>query len=765
MRRDAYMEGVVTGTSNVLQGGSTTNTYDVNNNLAAVTDSTKAANNRTFINDAGGRILQSTQNGNTQRQLVVNGEVLGRYGSYLNPDKPADSSGNPLFVTGSSFNFGYTKISGSYPAANPGTKVVAAGDTLASIAKSVYGDSSLWYLIADANGLGGDRDLRVGQTLTVPSRVTGARNNSNSFKPYNPGEVVGNTTPNLPSPPSGGGGGCGGLAVIIQIVVTVAVTIYTGSAVAGNLAGQLVGNVLGTQNGIDWSAVAMAAVTQEISAGIGDSGVDFTGSGDISSWGNMAARAAVSNAITQTVAVSVGIQQRFDWTGVAASAVSAGVNTAVGDTLSSSQIFSGWDPQYGKFAQNALKGFVSGMTVNAMRGGRLTELQVATDAFGNALGESWGESMKRAGTQESKLDATLQEDRQRQATQAAAYDQLLQAFGQDNSGDRYAGVQVADAGGYGGDGVVSDAGGGVAEPGLSFADDVAARKVASDPMGLKARTEESDKSTTATPVANARVRQSSDQPFFPEAADLGGDRKGYESRAADFNSKAQQMREYADKFEQAGDAKMGRQARIMADGYAAAAERDRQTAQQFTTHTTPMWERESSAVVDNQSLLSRDRLTGLPLDEQGRYTVFRRVDDKDYAPKFFSCATTDCVNSGASIDLSDPGTQAYVKASNKQVFDDINKGATVATIVNPAGAMGTIAGLVGPATSIASGYIDGKSVDAFAKEALQWGANQYLEKVYKIPSAIAERGTAIIDYFKGWENYIQTVKSEMQRKD
>lgn len=204
------MESVVSGTSTVLQCGSTTNTYDVNNNLIGVRDATKAANNRDFITDVAGRILQGTQNGNVQRQLVVNGEVLGRYGTMLNPDKPADSSGNPNFLTTANFNFGYTKISGSYPAANPGTRTVTAGETLKSIAKSVYGDASLWYLIADANGLAGDRDLRVGQTLTVPSRVTGAKNSSNSFKPYSPGDVVGNTTPNLPSPPSGGGGGGGG---------------------------------------------------------------------------------------------------------------------------------------------------------------------------------------------------------------------------------------------------------------------------------------------------------------------------------------------------------------------------------------------------------------------------------------------------------------------------------------------------------------------------------------------------------------------------
>ncbi len=246
----------------------------MNNNLVAVSDSTKTANNRSFINDAAGRILQGTQNGNTQRQLVVNGEVLGRHGTYLNPDKPADSSGNPLITTGANLNFGYTKISGSYPGANPSTRTVAAGESLQSIAKSVYGDSSLWYLVADANGLASDRDLRVGQTLTVPNRVTGAANSSNSFKPYNPGDVVGNTTPNLPSPPSGGGGGgCGVLGTIIMVVAAAVVTYFSAGALGGSawawaaggaigsVASQTVGIAIGAQDDFNWGAVAMAAVS------------------------------------------------------------------------------------------------------------------------------------------------------------------------------------------------------------------------------------------------------------------------------------------------------------------------------------------------------------------------------------------------------------------------------------------------------------------------------------------------------------------------
>ena len=258
----------------------------------------------------GGVDLRSTERAVAFYGEFVNGEVLGRHGTYVNPDKPADNNGNPLFTSGSSFNFGYTKISGSYPSANPGTRTVAAGDSLQSMAESLYGDATLWYLIADANGLASDRDLRVGQTLTVPNRVTGASNNSNTFKPYNPGEVVGNTTPNLPAPPPSSGGGCGGLGMLIMVVVAVVATIYTAGAAsayfagtaqvgfgatmaagataltggaglslgasiglgamagaAGSIASQVAGNALGIQDGFSWKGVAMGALGGAISAG------------------------------------------------------------------------------------------------------------------------------------------------------------------------------------------------------------------------------------------------------------------------------------------------------------------------------------------------------------------------------------------------------------------------------------------------------------------------------------------------------------------
>jgi hypothetical protein len=48
------------------------------------------------------------------------------------------------------------------------TRVVKRGDTLGSITAEVYGDPTLWRIIAEANGLDDPRRLDVGTRLTVP---------------------------------------------------------------------------------------------------------------------------------------------------------------------------------------------------------------------------------------------------------------------------------------------------------------------------------------------------------------------------------------------------------------------------------------------------------------------------------------------------------------------------------------------------------------------------------------------------------------------
>ena len=110
------------------------------------------------------------------------------------------------------------------PGPQPGDYTVQDGDTLQSIARALWGDASLWYLIADANGLTSADTLVGGQSLTIPSKVTNLHNTSDTFRVYDPNTSLGSITPGLgyqPKPPSEHG--CGVLGAIIVAVIAIVV--------------------------------------------------------------------------------------------------------------------------------------------------------------------------------------------------------------------------------------------------------------------------------------------------------------------------------------------------------------------------------------------------------------------------------------------------------------------------------------------------------------------------------------------------------------
>ena len=160
---------------------------------------------------------------------------------------------------------------------------------------------------------------------------------------------------------------------------------------------------------------------------------------------------------------------------------------------------------------------------------------------------------------------------------------------------------------------------------------------------------------------------------------------------------------------------------------------------------------------------NRDRLTGLPLDDKGRYEVNLTLGDKSYSPKYFPCATPECVKSGGNLDMSDAGTRAYVKALDKKVMDDINAAATVGTIVAPVGVVGSMAGYVGPATSLVSGLISDQGLEAAFKEGLQFGAAKYLNQVYKFTEAAANRLVSVIDLNGGWQAFVDRTAEALKK--
>jgi YD repeat-containing protein len=247
-------EGYVQKTASVSGGGTTTSHHDLDGNLGKIEDSVTPANNRSFITDAQGRVLLARQGDHVQRELIVNGESLGNFG--VGPDtlNPLDPFHQPQFAPRADFSFGYQPISGNYPGPAPGVYTVRQGDSLQSIARQAYGDSKLWYRIAEANGLSGDHDLRVGQNLAIPAGVGTIHNDFETFQPYDPSRIVGDTTPSLPYFRNE----CRALSTVIAIVVTIVVTYYSGNGAYGAMAGDAAGQVSAAMlNGrFDWKDFA-----------------------------------------------------------------------------------------------------------------------------------------------------------------------------------------------------------------------------------------------------------------------------------------------------------------------------------------------------------------------------------------------------------------------------------------------------------------------------------------------------------------------------
>jgi LysM repeat protein len=219
--------------------GTTTTTFDAHGNAIQIDNPNGEPKSQRFIVDAQGRILHKdvTQKDNSvvhQDYAYVNGNLIG-------------SNGDAESVY---YDYNYTPISDQYPASNPGQYIVqSSGETLQGIAQSVFGDANLWYLIADANGLSAGATLVAGQALTIPNQVSNLHNDANTFRPYQPNEIIGDTTAAVKAPPPPKLKS-GLLANILAIVVAVAVTtVLTGGS--GGLLAPVAGAIGDTPDWLD----------------------------------------------------------------------------------------------------------------------------------------------------------------------------------------------------------------------------------------------------------------------------------------------------------------------------------------------------------------------------------------------------------------------------------------------------------------------------------------------------------------------------------
>uniref|UniRef100_UPI0018DB0D61 hypothetical protein n=1 Tax=Herbaspirillum autotrophicum TaxID=180195 RepID=UPI0018DB0D61 len=113
---------------------------------------------------------------------------------------------------------------------------------------------------------------------------------------------------------------------------------------------------------------------------------------------------------------------------------------------------------------------------------------------------------------------------------------------------------------------------------------------------------------------------------------------------------------------------------------------------------------------------------------------------------------------------ADPGTQAYIKAMDKKIIDDVGMAATITSLAVPGGAIGNSAAVTGTVTNIISSIVD-DPVQALGKETSTQAATSYLKNVLKISSAAATRLVALIGLSGGWDAFVSRTKSGVVDED
>jgi LysM repeat protein len=288
MQVDGLKAMSITGTNDhgASHTGNLVNRYDNHGNLFNQTIDDQ--DNIVFNYDLEGHVVTKTDfnkafpNTGLQQYYYAQGHEVAVLGS------------GPLAIA--QIVSGFTPISPQYPSSAPGQYTVQAGDTLSSIAKTLWGDGSLWYLIADANSLklGPQQAVApedVGRSLIVPNVVTSVHSNSSTFAPYDAGKIIGNNLPptfiDPPAPPCTGPAAVVAsvfievVAAVVDAVVTGVLTYYlhvdpsTAGAIGGalsDLTSQGLGNLVGIRDGFSWSELATA--TAEGYATEGESGIE-----------------------------------------------------------------------------------------------------------------------------------------------------------------------------------------------------------------------------------------------------------------------------------------------------------------------------------------------------------------------------------------------------------------------------------------------------------------------------------------------------------
>ena len=280
---------------------------------------------------------------NNDNQILYQFDNSGQRGEVASRTEFAYANGNPVGETGTdhesrqqtqldSGRYNLVQALGSdFPAQAVTAYTVREGDTLQSIAAAFYGNPSLWFVIAEANGLDATEALSLGQRLILPNSIESGRLTADAHQVYDQSEVVGSTLPNLKSKKKG----CGNiLAIIIIVVIAVVVSVLIPYLAATPLFQGLGTALAGAFGG---TTVAAAELAAGLLAG--------------------AVLGAAGAVIQQGLFIALDYQDKFSWKAVAAGAVSGafqGASIGIGEAAKGAELLGG-SVRYAKTAAAALK--------------------------------------------------------------------------------------------------------------------------------------------------------------------------------------------------------------------------------------------------------------------------------------------------------------------------------------------------------------------------------------------------------------------------
>ncbi|HEX8620555.1 MAG TPA: LysM peptidoglycan-binding domain-containing protein [Allosphingosinicella sp.] len=434
---------------------STSLTYDGSGSLSSIYVGDGRPRSITFVNDANGQTIKRDEADNNYNQYTggdpheiwhrFGGKQMGYVGNNGTLDTDYQTSiGNRTRTPGTgAFRFGtsYGSMTANFDLSgdainsygqgvSAGGYTIRQGDTLQAIAANLWGDSSLWYKLAEANGMSGAQTLMEGQKLIIPAGVMKSRHNASTFRPFDPSETLGDISPTTPQPQKATkkGGKCGIIGTILVIAIAVAVTALLrvpvtgfitgalsgagvgagaaavggaiiGGAVAGaagSIASQAFGVAAGIQDKFSWKGVATAAISGGVAGGMSKllPMDQLLGSKFLMD----AARGAATNVTTQGITVALGLQKKFDWVGVAAAGMSSAAAGTVGRALpGSANPLLNTRASFGNLlASNTAGGIAGAATRTLLNGSDFGDnlLAVLPDVIGSTIGQAVADAVR-----------------------------------------------------------------------------------------------------------------------------------------------------------------------------------------------------------------------------------------------------------------------------------------------------------------------------------------------------------------------------------